>query len=154
MSSHTLARTQRLPISLNEAWDFFSSPDNLQKITPAKMNFRILSNTGSGKMYPGQIITYKVSPVFGIPLFWMTEITHVKESEYFIDEQRFGPYALWHHEHRFKAIDGGVEMIDIVSYKLPLGPLGSLAYHLFVKNEVEGIFDYRYKILEERFGKM
>ncbi|MBL7778502.1 MAG: SRPBCC family protein [Chitinophagales bacterium] len=154
MSSHTLTRTQRLPISLNEAWDFFSSPDNLQKITPAKMNFRILSNTGSGKMYPGQIITYKVSPVFGIPLFWMTEITHVKESEYFIDEQRFGPYALWHHEHRFKAINGGVEMTDIVSYKLPLGPLGSLAYHLFVKKEVEQIFNYRYKVLEERFGKL
>ena len=117
------------------------------------MNFRILSNTGSGKMYPGQMITYNVSPVLGIPLFWMTEITHVKEGEYFIDEQRFGPYALWHHEHRFKAINGGVEMTDIVSYKLPLGPLGSLAYHLFVKKEVEQIFNYRYKVLEERFGK-
>lgn len=154
MSSHTLTTTQRLPISLAEAWDFFSSPDNLQKITPAKMNFRILSNTGNGKMYPGQIITYKVSPVLGIPLFWMTEITHVKEGEYFIDEQRFGPYAMWHHEHRFSAMDGGVEMTDIVSYKLPLGPLGLLAYHLFVKKEVEQIFNYRYKVLEERFGKL
>lgn len=118
------------------------------------MNFRILSNTGNGKMYPGQIITYKVSPVLGIPLFWMTEITHVKEGEYFIDEQRFGPYAMWHHEHRFSAMDGGVEMTDIVSYKLPLGPLGLLAYHLFVKKEVEQIFNYRYKVLEERFGKL
>ncbi|MCS6934011.1 MAG: SRPBCC family protein [Chitinophagales bacterium] len=150
---HTLTRTQRLPISLERAWDFFSSPYNLSLITPPYMNFRILSNTGGEKMYEGQIITYRVSPLASVPLFWMTEITHVKEYEYFIDEQRVGPYAVWHHEHRFKAIQGGIEMTDMVTYKLPLGVLGKLVHALWVKRSVEYIFDYRYQALEERFGK-
>lgn len=104
-------------------------------------------------MYEGQIITYRVSPLASVPLFWMTEITHVKEYEYFIDEQRVGPYAVWHHEHRFKAIQGGIEMTDMVTYKLPLGVLGKLVHALWVKRSVEYIFDYRYQALEERFGK-
>jgi ligand-binding SRPBCC domain-containing protein len=152
MSSHILTRVQKLPISLAEAWEFFSSPGNLQKITPARMNFRILSNTGGGGMYAGQIITYKVSPLLGLPLFWMTEITHLQPGEYFIDEQRVGPYAIWHHEHRFREVEGGVEMTDIVTYKLPFGILGTLAHAVFVRREVEGIFDHRYQVLETHFG--
>lgn len=154
MSVYILQRTQQLPISIGQAWDFFSRPDNLQDITPAYMNFRILSNSNSKEMYAGQVITYKVSPLLGIPLFWMTEITHVKDREYFVDEQRFGPYALWHHTHRFKEIPGGVEMLDMVHYKMPLGWLGQLLAGWFVKRQVEGIFDYRFKVLQDRFGKM
>ena len=153
MSSYTLKTQQRLPISLDEAWEFFSSPRNLKEITPAYMNFRVLTNSDSEKMFAGQIITYQVSPILGIPLFWMTEITHVKDKEYFIDEQRFGPYALWHHKHFFKAIPGGVEMIDFLDYKLPLGILGNIAHSLFVKKQIETIFEYRSKVLVERFGE-
>ena len=154
MGNYRIKSTLRLPISLDEAWTFFSSPRNLSKITPAKMNFQILSNSESETMYAGQIITYNVSPVFNIPLYWMTEITHVQHHEYFIDEQRFGPYALWHHTHKFKAIDGGVEMTDIVHYKLPLGILGNFAHWLFVEKEVEQIFTHRTEILKNLFSEL
>lgn len=151
MAFYRLSKVQKLPISLDEAWDFFSSPLNLKEITPPYMGFDVTSPY-TGKMYPGLIITYKVKPVLGIPLNWMTEITHVKDRTYFVDEQRFGPYSLWHHQHHFKAIDGGVEMIDEVNYKLPFGFLGTIAKHLFVAKQLEAIFDYRCKVLEERFG--
>lgn len=154
MAVYTISTKQQLPISLADAWDYFSSPDNLKEITPDYMNFKILSNSYSKKMYPGQIITYNVHPVLGIPLYWMTEITHVKENVYFIDEQRFGPYALWHHQHHFKEIAGGVEMTDLVHYKLPLGWLGDIAQWLFVKKQLKGIFDYRFDLLEKKFGKL
>ncbi|MBL7796385.1 MAG: SRPBCC family protein [Saprospiraceae bacterium] len=155
MSVYTLKRTQRLPIAPETAWFFFSSPANLQKITPAYMGFQIQSDPDFlKKMYPGQIITYTVSPLLGIPLFWMTEITHVREGEFFVDEQRVGPYALWHHQHHFKAIPGGVEMTDLVHYRLPMGILGRLAHALFVRSQLNNIFDHRYQVLEERFGKM
>lgn len=154
MSSYSLETTQKLPISLDEAWAYFSSPENLKEITPAYMDFKVLSNSGSRKMYAGQIITYTVKPVLGIPLFWMTEITHIADHHYFIDEQRFGPYALWHHAHFFKEIDGGVEMRDLVNYKLPLGFLGQIAHFLFVNKQLKGIFDYRRKVLEDKFGKL
>ena len=154
MSSYTFKTVQRLQISLDEAWEFFSSPRNLKEITPAYMNFRVLTNSDSEKMFAGQIITYKVSPLLGIPMFWMTEITHVKDHEYFIDEQRFGPYALWHHKHFFKTVPGGIEMTDFLDYKLPLGILGNIAHALFVKKQIQSIFEYRYKVLEERFGKL
>lgn len=154
MSVHIIQTTQRLPISLEEAWDFFSSPKNLKEITPPYMNFKILSNSNSEKMFAGQVITYNVHPVLGIPLYWMTEITQVKENEYFIDEQRIGPYSLWHHQHHFKKIEGGVEMTDFVHYQLPLGILGDIAHAIFVKRQLNGIFDYRYQFLEKRFGKL
>lgn len=154
MGSYTLKTAQRLPITLDVAWDFFSSPLNLKEITPAYMNFKVLSNSDSDKMFAGQIITYTVSPLFGIPLFWMTEITHVHDREYFIDEQRFGPYALWHHKHFFKEIPGGIEMTDFLDYKLPLGFLGNIAHALFVRRQIENIFEYRRKILIERFGEL
>lgn len=154
MSSYVLKRKQKLPITLEMAWDYFSSPDNLKEITPAYMGFEVLTNSDSEKMFAGQIITYTVRPILNIPLFWMTEITQVEPLKYFVDEQRFGPYSLWHHKHFFKEIPGGVEMIDYVDYKLPLGFLGNLAHWLFVRKQLESIFDYRIKILEARFGKL
>lgn len=152
MGAYSLKTTQRIPVSPEKAWDFFSNPANLQRITPAHMQFNIISRHHGERMYPGQIIEYRVKPLLGIPLYWMTEITHVKEGSYFIDEQRFGPYSLWHHQHHFSAIEGGVEMTDIVHYKIPLGPLGQLANTLFVSRQLHQIFDYRYKKVEELFG--
>ena len=155
MSVHTLKRVQRLPIPLEQAWDFFSSPGNLKEITPAYMGFEVTSDPDFlEKMYAGQVITYFVKPVLGIPLFWMTEITHVQHHQFFVDEQRVGPYSLWHHQHHFKAIPGGVEMTDLVHYRAPLGFLGDIANALFIKQQLKGIFDYRWNMLEERFGKL
>lgn len=151
MATYTLQRTQQLPISLEQAWDFFSSPKNLKAITPEYMGFNIISGADK-RTYPGQIIEYTVKPVLGIPMYWMTEITQVRDMEFFIDEQRVGPYAMWHHQHFFKAIEGGVEMEDIIHYRLPLGPLGSIAHGLFVKRQLEGIFTYRFKTLEDKWG--
>ena len=151
MKIYNLKRVQVLPISLEEAWDFFSTPRNLSKITPAKMNFRILYISGGEKTYAGQIIRYKVNVFPGISVHWVTEITQVKEPHHFIDEQRFGPYALWHHQHHFKAVPGGVEMTDEVNYAIPLGILGRLAHWIFVGREVNAIFEHRYRVLEEYF---
>lgn len=153
MSFYSLKTEQNLPISLQEAWDFFSSPKNLSKITPKHMGF-IITNQPSETMFEGQIITYKVSPLLGIKISWMTEITTVKENEYFIDEQRFGPYSLWHHRHHFYEIDGGIKMIDEVNYKLPFGFLGSIAHRLFVRKKLKSIFEYREKVLIEMFGQI
>ncbi len=147
-----LQRVQLLKISLDEAWNFFSSPRNLQKITPASMKFTVVGDTFSDTMYAGQIIQYKVSPLLGIPLYWMTEITHVKEKVFFIDEQRFGPYAFWHHQHHFKETANGVEMTDLLHYKVPLYALGRIANKLFVEKQVAKIFDYRYQKITEMFG--
>ncbi len=151
MKIYRLHTKQNLPISLEKAWDFLSSPQNLKTITPDYMGFNILS--GAEKpMYPGQIIQYIVTPVMGIPTRWVTEITHVKDQHYFVDEQRFGPYALWHHKHFLKEIPGGVEMEDIVDYKLPIGFLGQLAHPILVKPKLKEIFEYRNKKLIELFG--
>jgi ligand-binding SRPBCC domain-containing protein len=155
MSVYTLKRVQRLPISLEQAWEFFSSPKNLKEITPAHLGFVIHSDPEFiREMYSGQVITYTVKPVLGIPLFWMTEITHVENGKFFVDEQRVGPYALWHHQHHFKPIPGGVEMTDLVHYRLPLGFLGDIAHALFVRRQLQQIFDYRWNKLEAVFGKM
>lgn len=117
------------------------------------MGFKITSISSEGEMYAGMIISYKVSPLAGIKLNWVTEITHVKEGVYFVDEQRVGPYSMWHHEHRIEPIDGGVLMTDIVTYQPPLGIFGALANGLFIKKQLQRIFDYRFKALEKRFGK-
>ncbi len=151
MSFYSIKTELNLPISIQEAWDFFSSPKNLSKITPKHMGF-IITNQPSETMFEGQIITYKVSPLLGIKINWMTEITTVKDNEYFIDEQRFGPYSLWHHRHHFYEIDGGIKMIDEVNYKLPFGFLGSIAHRLFVRKKLKSIFEYREKVLIEMFG--
>jgi ligand-binding SRPBCC domain-containing protein len=153
MAAHSIKTVQKIPVSLNDAWEFFSNPANLQAITPGDMGFKIISKYNSDKMYAGQIIEYKVSPIPGISLYWMTEITHVVEGKYFIDEQRRGPYSLWHHQHHFRSIDGGVEMTDIVHYKNPLGIIGKMANGLYVKNKLNKIFEYRFRKVEELFGK-
>jgi len=154
VKSYVLKTEQAIPISLEQAWDFFSSPLNLAKITPDDMKFVVTSDYKPGtKMYEGMIITYKISPLLGIKMNWMTEITHVKEGEYFVDEQRFGPYALWHHEHHFKAIKGGVLMSDILYYAIPLGPIGRLTNAIYVGKQIEKIFAYREKAIIELFGR-
>lgn len=150
---YTIKTVQKIPISLAEAWDFFSKPSNLAAITPDNLGFNIISKHHGERMFPGQIIEYTVKPVLGIPLYWMTEITHVEDQKYFVDEQRFGPYSMWHHQHHFKAIEGGVEMTDIVHYKLPLWILGDIAHTLFVKAQLTHIFDYRFTAVENKYGK-
>jgi len=153
MAAHSIKTVQKIPVSLDQAWAFFSNPANLQAITPDGMGFKVISKYHGDVMYAGQLIEYTVKPVAGIPIYWMTEITQVKDRAYFIDEQRFGPYSLWHHQHHFKEIPGGVEMTDIIHYKNPLGILGRIANALFVKNKLQSIFDYRFKKVEEMFGK-
>jgi ligand-binding SRPBCC domain-containing protein len=115
------------------------------------MGFDILSGA-ERKMFPGQIIQYRLTPVLGIPFRWVTEITHVKEGEYFVDEQRFGPYSFWHHKHFIYPTKNGVVMEDVVDYKIPLGILGRLAHLIFVKYKVKQIFTYREKALNEIFN--
>lgn len=146
---YTLTSEQILPISLEKAWEFFSVPTNLDKITPGEMEFRITNNPPE-KTYRGQIITYKIGILPGIKANWITEITHLENYEYFVDEQRFGPYAMWHHEHHFEEMpDGKVLMTDIVNYKLPLGFIGDLFGGKLVTNKVRFIFESRFKILEK-----
>ncbi len=153
MRIHQIKKTQILPISLDKAWDFFSTPLNLNEITPENMSFEILTDLKGVQMYPGMIINYKVSPFLGIKLRWTTEITHVEERRFFVDEQRFGPYAFWHHKHFFEAHEEGVLMTDIVDYGLPFGPLGEIAKLLFVERQLTEIFDYRYLKLQDLFSQ-
>ena len=151
MKIYTLRSVQKLPISQQKAWEFLSDPKNLKVITPDYMGFEILSGADR-PMFSGQIIQYIVTPVAGVKTKWVTEITHVKEGEYFVDEQRFGPYALWHHKHFIKSIPGGVEMEDIIDYKLPFGFIGQLTHPVLVKPKLKEIFDYRRNKLIELFG--
>lgn len=152
MKIFRLASKQNLPISKKEAWDFLSSPKNLKVITPEYMSFEILSGADR-PMFAGQIIQYIVTPVLGIKTKWVSEITHMVEGEYFVDVQLFGPYALWHHKHFIKEIPGGVEMEDIIDYKIPMGILGQLLYPFMVKPKLDEIFEYRRKKLIELFGE-
>jgi len=135
-----------------EVWDFISSPANLKKITPSYMGFDITSGDLPEKMYPGMIISYRVKPLFGIRMNWVTEITHVSEGRYFVDEQRSGPYAMWHHAHFIEPVDGGVLMKDIVSYRPPFGFLGVIANRMLIRRQLKEIFDYRFAALEKKFG--
>lgn len=152
MKIYQLHTTQKLPISVDEAWNFLSDPENLKRITPDYMGFKIISGDDRD-MYPGQIIEYIVTPVLGIPTKWVTEITHVVDRQFFVDEQRFGPYALWHHKHFIKPIQGGVIMEDIVHYKLPFGILGQLVHPIIVKPKLNEIFKHRERTLNELFGE-
>ena len=150
---YSLKAIQKIPVDINIAWEFFSNANNLALITPVNMRFNIISqHNNSDKLYPGQIIEYTVKPLLGIPLYWMTEITHLQDKKYFTDEQRFGPFSFWHHQHHFAPIDGGIEMIDIVHYKLPLWWLGSMANALFVKKQLNDLFYYRSNKIVELFG--
>ncbi|MFT7071574.1 SRPBCC family protein [Patiriisocius sp. Uisw_017] len=152
MKIYTLHEKQKLPITKQQAWDFLSDPKNLKAITPEYMGFNILSGADR-PMFAGQFIQYIVTPILGIKTKWVTEITHVKEGEYFVDEQRYGPYSLWHHKHFIHEIDGGVEMEDIIDYKIPAGFLGQMAHPFLVQPKLNEIFNHRKKKLEELFGK-
>jgi len=153
MAFYQLHKTQKVNCSLDEVWDFISSPKNLKEITPDYMGFDITSKDTPDKMYPGLIITYKVRPLLGIKTDWMTEITQVRDKEFFIDEQRVGPYKLWHHQHFVEEIEGGVLMRDIVTYQPPFGFLGAMVNSIVIRKKLEEIFDYRFKAVEEKFGK-
>lgn len=150
---YSIRTIQRIPVTLDEAWDFFSRPDNLKHITPADMGFDITSKYHGAKMYPGQIIEYRLQVLGFIKIYWMTEITHVQEKVFFVDEQRFGPYALWHHQHHFTQLEGGVEMTDLVHYKIPFGVFGTLANAVYVKKQLEHVFSYRFQKVESLFGR-
>ncbi|HYH13740.1 MAG TPA: SRPBCC family protein [Flavisolibacter sp.] len=147
---HLLKQVQLLPIPVEEAWNFFSQAQNLAVITPPQLNLKFTNEIFGDGIYAGQIITYKVKPLLGIPLFWMTEITHVEPLRFFVDEQRRGPYSLWHHQHHFKSITGGTEMTDIIHYQLPLGILGNMALPI-VKKQLQEIFNYRRQKIETLF---
>lgn len=151
MKVYTKETVQHVNASVEECWDFFSSPRNLQKITPETMGFQI-TDFDNKSMYAGQIIQYKVSPLLGLKLSWMTEITFVKENSYFIDEQRFGPCALWHHKHFFEPTENGTKMTDLVHYALPLGFIGRIMNTLMVKNKLKEIFDFRVIKVNEIFN--
>lgn len=147
-----LKTEQFLPVPVQEAWDFFATPLNLNRITPPEMVFRITSAIPE-RMYEGLMITYVIQPMLRIPLDWCTEITHIREGEYFVDEQRKGPYRIWHHEHHFRAVPGGVLMTDILHYDIGKSVFGWLAGQLFVHRQVDRIFRYRRQALEQIFPK-
>ena len=151
MKLHTLDRTQRLPIPQAQAWDFFSDAGNLARITPPDMGFQVRSPLPD-RMYPGMIVTYRVNAFPGVGVNWVTEITHVVEPDLFVDEQRFGPYRFWHHQHLFRAVEGGVEVRDLVHYALPVG--AGAARRLLVAPRLEQIFEFRRATLETMFGRL
>ncbi|HSD64745.1 MAG TPA: SRPBCC family protein [Ignavibacteriaceae bacterium] len=150
MKIYRLDYSQLLPISRTECWKFFSDPQNLQKITPPEMNFKIKSEL-SPEIYPGQIIIYQIKLFPGLKLKWVTEITHVNEENYFVDEQRFGPYKFWHHQHLFKEVDEGMKINDIVHYSIAPGFLGRIMNKLFIRSKLENIFKFRKEYLNEMF---
>jgi len=151
VSIHTLEQSQTVSVSIEACWNFFSDPRNLARITPPELGFEVTSQLPP-RVHPGMMIQYRVRPLFGIPLTWLTEITHVDEPRSFVDEQRVGPYRIWHHEHRF--IDEGngtVTMHDKVTYTLPFGPLGDMVHPFLVTPQLRRIFDFRTEAVKEIF---
>jgi len=149
MKLHRLEARQKLPTTLRQAWEFFADARNLARITPPSLGFQVTSELPE-RMYAGMLVTYRVRPLFGVPVTWVTEITHVDEPHRFVDEQRFGPYRFWHHEHHFRAIDGGVEALDRVHYALRPG--SGPVRRLLVGPRLDEIFAYRRQVLERTFG--
>ena len=152
MKLYKLEQKQFLLLGIDQTWEFFSNPANLEKITPKNMNFNILTELPE-EIYQGLLIEYTVTPIANISVKWVTEITAVDKPNFFIDEQRFGPYKFWYHQHFFKQVENGVEMTDIVNYALPFGLFGNLAYSLFVKKKLNSIFSYRKNFLKDYFIK-
>ena len=153
MKLERLQYVLRLPVALSVAWDFFSDPRNLGRMTPPSLAIEITSEPPP-RMVPGMIITYTIRPLLGIPVRWVTEITHVREPNLFVDEQRFGPYRFWHHQHHFREVEGGTAVEDLVHYALPFGPAGRMFGGGFVRRQLEGIFSFRRKFLENTFGRL
>lgn len=152
MAFYQFHKQQKIRTTIDEIWNFISSPANLKEITPDYMGFDITTKNLPDKMYAGMVISYEVSLLLGIKTTWVTEITHIIEKKYFVDEQRVGPYSLWHHQHILEPLEGGVLMSDIVSYQPPFGFLGALANKLIIKNKLNEIFDFRTKAIETKFG--
>ena len=152
MAFYQFHKKQKVNTSIDEIWNFISSPANLKEITPDHMGFVITSKNLPNKMYAGMIISYKVSPLLGIKTNWVTEITQVRDKEYFVDEQRVGLYSIWHHQHHIQPIENGVLMTDIISYQPPFGFLGAIANSLIIKKKLKEIFDYRTLAIEKRYG--
>jgi len=153
MAFYQLIKKQLIPAEIDEVWDYISSPGNLKEITPDYMGFDITSENLPEKIYPGMIISYRIKPLFGLKMTWVTEITHVKEKKYFVDEQRIGPYSLWHHQHIIESVGNNVLMSDIVSYKPPFGVFGKIANTLYIRKQLDQIFEYREKALLNKFSK-
>lgn len=155
MKVYQLNRKQKIDRPIDEVWEFFSSPNNLRKITPADMDFNVRSELPD-EMYPGMIIEYQVRPIASIPVTWVTEITQLQPPHFFIDEQRIGPYSFWHHQHHFRSlgIKGGTEIVDLVHYSVPLGILGRFAHWLFIDKQLNAIFDYRNEVIGQLFPKV
>ena len=153
MKLQQLKQEQLLPIGMDEAWEFFSSPHNLNAITPDGLGFKITSED-VGPMHEGQIITYKVKIAPLIWVNWVTEIKAIEDRVAFVDEQRFGPYAFWHHRHTFGEVEGGVKIMDLVNYGLPGGPFACIPHALFVRKKLEWIFGQRRELLMKRFGSL
>ncbi len=152
MKIYTFSQKQKVPISLDEAWKFLTNSDNLSIMTPSYMNFKKISKDNR-PLYSGQIIQYSVTPILGIPVKWVSEITQLKENDYFVDIQLFGPYAMWHHKHFIREIDGGVEMEDLIDYKIPLGLIGQMVHPFVVKPKLQEAFAFRKAKLIEIFGE-
>ncbi len=153
MAVHSFQKIQCIPAELEKVWSFFVDPAKLPSITPPFMRFEILSSQRGDRIYAGQVIEYRLRPLPWFRTYWMTEITQVGSGSYFVDEQRRGPYRLWHHQHHFRKIEGGIEMTDIVHYELPFGWVGGWANALFVRRRLEDLFRYRYGRVEEIFGR-
>jgi ligand-binding SRPBCC domain-containing protein len=153
MAFYQFNKQQKINCSVDELWQFISSPSNLKEITPDYMGFDIVTKNLPDKMYPGMVICYKVSPLFGIKTTWVTEITQLVEKKYFVDEQRVGPYSIWQHQHIIEPIENGTLMTDIVSYAPPLGFIGAIANSLIIKKKLNEIFDYRTEAVEKRYGR-
>lgn len=146
---HTLERTQFIPADPVRVWEFFCAPQNLNALTPPEMHFEILGQPAP--MHQGQLISYRIRVAPGVRVHWLTEIRHVRDGRYFVDEQRRGPYSLWYHEHCFEPMAGGVQMTDRVTYALPFGPLGDLVHALWVRRTLTHIFDFRRGAVEKLF---
>ncbi|MCE1189200.1 MAG: SRPBCC family protein [Ignavibacteria bacterium] len=151
MKIYTVTKTQILPVTLTAAWEFFSNPMNLSKITPGSLFCSIQVDGNRESIYPGTIISYNIKPLFGIPVTWVTEITHIIEKELFVDEQRFGPYRFWHHKHFFREVENGTEITDVVHYIMPMGWLGRLVHFLVVRQKLQEIFTFRTQVLSQLF---
>lgn len=153
MKLHEIIQEQFIPASIEKCWTFFSSPENLQIITPDDLDFKILTKIKREEaLFSGQIIQYTIRLFPLIKLRWVTEITHCKTQQYFIDEQRFGPYSFWHHRHHFKVVPGGVLMTDHVHYRLPYGIIGELAHWIFIRKKLNHIFHFRKQKIDSVFS--
>ncbi len=152
MKTYRLYQKQCLSTDIQTAWNFFTNPSNLSKITPNYIDFKIIKKL-SPEMHPGMLLVYKIKPILRVPMKWVTEIIQVYEPVWFVDEQRSGPYRFWRHQHIFREVEGGVQMEDIIDYALPFGPLGRVVHLLMVRKKLQNIFNFRREVLDQIFNQ-